>query len=106
MFKDKELREAARNEEKYIETVIGQHYEEIYKYCCRHLSQKEYAEDITQEVFLNFISHIEQYREFGKIRNYLYVIARNMIINFGKRKQRCRIMTAKIIQNRKRQRRL
>ena len=86
MFKDKELREASRNEEKYIETVIGQHYEEIYKYCCRHLSQKEYAEDITQEVFLNFISHIEQYREFGKIRNYLYVIARNMIINFGKRK--------------------
>lgn len=51
MFKDKELREAARNEEKYIETVIGQHYKEIYKYCCRHLSQKEYAEDITQEVF-------------------------------------------------------
>ena len=86
MFKDKELREASRNEEKYIETVIGQHYEEIYKYCCRHLSQKEYAEDITQEVFLNFISHIEQYREYGKIRNYLYVIARNKIINLGKRK--------------------
>ena len=53
MFKDKELREAARNEEKYIETVIGQHYKEIYKYCCRHLSQKEYAEDNGYHLWTN-----------------------------------------------------
>ena len=33
----------------YLEKLITDNYEPIYKYCCRHLNQRQAAEDITQE---------------------------------------------------------
>ena len=34
---------------------------------------------LTQETFLRFLRNVERYREYGKIKNYLYVIAGNVI---------------------------
>ena len=80
------LRKEEYDEKQKLEIIILEHYEEIYKYCYRHLGRKEPAEDITQEVFLKFMVHSGEYREKGKMRNYLYVIARNAIRDFRKKK--------------------
>lgn len=74
----------------YLEKLITDNYEPIYKYCCRHLNQRQAAEDITQETFLKFLNSLDNYRDYGKIRNYLYVIAGNLIRNyFRKPKEIC-----------------
>ncbi len=69
----------------YLEKLITDNYEEIYRYCCCHLNQRQLAEDMTQEVFLRFLNHLDFYQDYGKIRNYLYVIARNLIKNYFKK---------------------
>ncbi len=74
----------------YLEKLITDNYESIYKYCYYHLNQRQAAEDITQEVFLKFLNNLDNYRDYGKIRNYLYVIAGNLIRNyFRKPKETC-----------------
>ena len=69
---------------KEMEEIIRENYGDIYKYCFRHLNRKGEAEDMTQEVFLRFLTHREQYREYGKIKNYLYVIAGNAVKDYWK----------------------
>ncbi len=68
----------------YLEKLITENYESIYKYCCYHLNQRQAAEDLTQEVFLKFLNNLDHYRDHGKIKNYLYVIAGNLIRNYYK----------------------
>lgn len=69
----------------YLEKLIADNYGEIYRYCCLHLNQRQAAEDITQEVFLKFLDSLDSYRDYGKIRNYLYVIAGNLVKNYYKK---------------------
>ena len=45
------------------------------------------AEDLTQEIFAAFFHHLDSYREYGKVRNYLYTIAGNMMKNYYKKKK-------------------
>ena len=66
-------------DEEYRDRLIRENYADIYAYCFRHLGHRETAEDLTQETFLKFLRNVERYREYGKIKNYLYVIAGNVI---------------------------
>ena len=73
-----------------MERLIRENYDEIYRYCWRHTGQRETAEDLTQEVFLKFLGNIGRYREYGKLRNYLYVIAGNLIRDcYRKKRETC-----------------
>ena len=79
------MRREDPDDERFIEDLICENYEDIYKYCYRLLRNKMLAEDITQEVFLKFMCSLERYREYGKRKNYLYVIASNAIKDYFKR---------------------
>lgn len=72
-------------QEGYLEKLITDNYGEIYRYCCLRLDQRQAAEDITQEVFLKFLDSLDSYKDYGKVRNYLYVIAGNLIKNYHKK---------------------
>ncbi len=47
----------------------------IYQYCLLHINDPYEAEDLTQEVFTRFFSNLYRYKEYGKVKNYLYTIA-------------------------------
>lgn len=79
------LRRKDFDDERFIEDLICENYEDIYKYCYRLLRNKMLAEDITQEVFLKFMNSMERYREYGKMKNYLYVIAGNAVRDYLKK---------------------
>ncbi len=64
------------------EVIIRENYICIYKYCFYHLGDRDVAQDITQDVFLKFLKEIDKYREYGKLKNYLYVIAKNSIRDY------------------------
>lgn len=72
------LRRMDRGEAAAIEEFVTKYYPLILRYCRFHLPDREEAEDITQEVFERFFSHLSDYRHRGKLANYLYVIAGNL----------------------------
>lgn len=68
--------------EQAIDIFVRKYYMKILKYCCLHIHDYGYAEDIAQETFEQFFRTLNQYRHYGKALNYLYVIAANKCKNF------------------------
>lgn len=85
MFEEKKIRDLLLDEEK-VEDLVRKYYSDIYKYCFFHLGNKETAQDITQDVFLKFLKSLDTYREYGKLKNYLYVVAKNTIKDFFRKR--------------------
>ncbi|WP_139651751.1 RNA polymerase sigma factor [Raoultibacter phocaeensis] len=54
------------------------HYDDVFRYCYRHIGSREDAQDLTQETFLRFVRSGSRYTERGKPLAYLYTIARNL----------------------------
>jgi len=67
--------------------IYEAYYTNIYEYCYRHVSHREIAQDLTQDVFVKAFSAIDGYRDYGKILNYLYVIARNLCKDYYRKKK-------------------
>ena len=76
------IRKMQDGDESAIERFVEKYYPDILKYSLRHLPSRQDAEDVTQEVFARFFRHFEQYRHYGKAKNYLYVIARNLCTDY------------------------
>lgn len=70
-----------------VEQIVDAHYDAIYRYCYFHVQQKNEAEDLTQDVFMHFIWHIDSYDNQGTPRAYLMKIAKNICINWAKKKK-------------------
>lgn len=68
-----------------VAQIVEEHYEAIFNYCYVRIRQKEEAEDLTQEVFLNFFKAIHRYEDRGKPRAYLFQIAKHLCINWSKK---------------------
>ena len=80
------LRMKQGNEDAF-EKFVRKYYSQILQYCRYHCFDMEYAEDLTQETFLKFISSLQSYHHMGKAKNYLYTIAGNLCKNNAKKKK-------------------
>ncbi|MGL4423542.1 MAG: RNA polymerase sigma factor [Gemmataceae bacterium] len=60
-----------------IETLVGDHYDAIYRYAYRLAGQANEAEDLTQETFHKALKNRAQLREAEKARFWLFQILRN-----------------------------
>ena len=69
-------------DEQAVDVFVKKYYLKILKYCCLHIHDYGYAEDVAQETFEQFFRTLNQYRHYGKALNYLYVIAANKCKNF------------------------
>ena len=67
------------------EELIGRYYAAVFHYCRCWCGDKETAEDLTQETFLRLFRALPDYKERGKFRGYLFLIARRLCINEGKK---------------------
>ncbi len=56
---------------------INEQYDKIYRYCYLRVSNRETAEDLTQETFLRYLEH-PQYHSIDKTLQLLYTIAGNL----------------------------
>lgn len=75
------IRRMKHGDESAVNDFVRQYYKEIYRYCYYKMSDKLQAEDITQDTFMSFFKHFNNYIHKGKAKNYLYVIAGNMCKN-------------------------
>ena len=67
------------------EELIGRYYAAVFHYCRCWCGDRETAEDLTQETFLRLFRSLPDYKEKGRFRGYLFLIARRLCINEGKR---------------------
>jgi RNA polymerase sigma-70 factor (ECF subfamily) len=63
------------------------HADEIYRFCLFKVSNKERAEDLTQEVFTELWQALRKETKVKNTRAFLYTIARNRVIDWYRRKK-------------------
>lgn len=81
------IQKMKQGNEQAFDTFVRKYYNEILKYCSCHCYDTEYAEDLTQETFVNFFAKLSEYHFQGKTKNYLYTIAGNLCKNYYKKKK-------------------
>lgn len=72
------VRSIRRGETEYMDLLIKRHYPSIQKYCYWKTGNAEAAQDLTQETFYRFFRYFHSYTHAGKLRAYLYTIARRL----------------------------
>lgn len=81
------IKKVKSGDEQAGEQLIKKYYSSLYQYCFLHLHDRELAEDMTQETFARYFESLQTYTEYGKLKNYLYRIAGNIIKNYYKKKE-------------------
>jgi RNA polymerase sigma-70 factor (ECF subfamily) len=77
------LVEAARDDRTAFAQLFRRHYDEIFRYCARRLTNRETAEDITSAVFLKMVNNFDTFRgDDDGFRVWLYRIATNEINSY------------------------
>lgn len=59
----------------------------IYRFCLVKTSNKELAEDLTQETFMRYWQSLREGKEMSNTRSFLYTIANNLVIDWYRRKK-------------------
>lgn len=83
----RQIRKLKKGDRQAVNLLFDKYYDRVYGYCYRHVTHRETAQDLTQEVFLKVFKHMEAYQHYGKFENYLYVIAGNLCKDFYKKKK-------------------
>lgn len=75
-----------------FDCIYKSYYLDVYHFLCGLSSNKEIAEDITQETFTKALAAIDSYDGRKDIRAWLFTIARNTYFTYNKRT--CKIIKA------------
>lgn len=59
----------------------------IFRFCLVKTSNKELAEDLTQETFMRFWQSLVDGKEMTNVRSFLYTIANNLVIDWYRKKK-------------------
>jgi RNA polymerase sigma-70 factor, ECF subfamily len=69
-------------------SIYTEMYTPVFKYVFARTRDKELSEDITGDVFMRFLSSLHLYKtQKDTPLSYLFTIARNLLINNGKKKR-------------------
>ena len=67
--------------------IYDRYASDLYRFCLLKVSRREVAEDLTQEVFMKYWQQVRQGTEIGNDRALLYTIARNLVIDWYRKKK-------------------
>ena len=87
MTKNEIEKKLKKGDKEGIRLAFDLYYDKIYGYVYRHVNHRETAQDITSEVFLRMLEHLDNYRNYGRLENYLYVIAGNLCRDYYRKKR-------------------
>lgn len=68
--------------------LVYRYKNDLYQYILAMVRDEGAAEDIFQEVFLNFYRRMNDYQSEGKFKSYLFTSARNRIMNYFRDQKR------------------
>jgi RNA polymerase sigma-70 factor (ECF subfamily) len=81
------IEQIKQRDENACRRFIDLHKDMVFRICLGFFNNKEDAEELTQDVFIEAISNIHAFKKEAKIQTWLYRIAINRSLNF-KRKQK------------------
>lgn len=76
------VKELKNHNKKVFRTVFDTYRHDVYAYSLSLLKQKEYAEEIVQEVFLKVWLNRESLDHRYSFKSYIFTITRNLTLNF------------------------
>lgn len=79
-----------------LKICVNQHYDEILNYMNLHVNNKEEAKDLVQDTFLLITKNIHTYQELSSIRTWCFSIAKNVLIDFYRKKGRIKNLFEKL----------
>jgi RNA polymerase sigma-70 factor (ECF subfamily) len=59
----------------------------IFRFCVLKVSNRELAQDLSQEVFMRYWQSLRKGEDFKNERAYLYTLARNLVIDWYRKKK-------------------
>ncbi|KND49514.1 MAG: RNA polymerase sigma factor [Parcubacteria bacterium C7867-008] len=71
----------------YFLDIHEKHADEIFRFCLMKVSNKEKAEDLTQEAFMRFWQSVRRGETIRQERAFLYTLARNLVIDWYRKKK-------------------
>lgn len=71
-----------------VNELIAMYYPDILRYCLWHVPNRSLAEDITQETFLKAIRYFDSHTNRGRLKPFLYRIAKNTCIDMYRKNSR------------------
>lgn len=77
----------AKENESAFREVLNRHQDAVYQFSFRFLGDPGEAEDITQETFLRLFRTADQYQPQASLRAFLFRIAKNLCIDFIRKKK-------------------
>lgn len=77
----------AEGDERAFGELLHRHQDAVYGFARRMLGDAQEAEDVTQETFLRFYRASGRYRPDAALRTFLLRIARNICIDFHRKKR-------------------
>ncbi|SKA72315.1 RNA polymerase sigma factor [Desulfobaculum bizertense] len=85
---DSELVERiAKGDSAAFDEVLRRYQPRVYSFACRYVKDRDEAADIAQETFLRLYRMASQYRPEAKLSTFLMQIAKNLCIDFLRKKK-------------------
>jgi RNA polymerase sigma-70 factor (ECF subfamily) len=66
---------------RFVEELVAEHYQALYRYAFRLSGSAADAEDLTQEAFCKAQVHASQLRDGGRAKAWLFTILRNVYLH-------------------------
>ncbi len=93
MTNDTFIQRLTDGDQKAFKELFDEHSPKVFNLCLRILRSKEWAEDITQDVFIEVHSSIKNFKSRSSLGTWIYRIAMNKSLNFEKRQKRMLVMS-------------
>jgi RNA polymerase sigma-70 factor, ECF subfamily len=77
----------ALREREAFAALYLRYLDEMGRFCVLRLRNEDAARDATQQIFAQALAGLDQYRETGQFRAWLYTIARHVLANQARRRQ-------------------
>jgi RNA polymerase sigma-70 factor (ECF subfamily) len=86
------VQQCLRGEEPAWEELVRRHTRRIYGLCYRFTSNRQEAEDLTQDVFIRVYKTLNSYRAtYGQFGTWMTSVTRNLLIDHYRRTRRDRV---------------
>lgn len=83
------IKQIQRGDRAAAGALVQRYYPEIHRYLARQLGDREWAEDLSQEVFIAVLQHIDRFDPLrAGFRTWLYRIATNKVIDHVRTQRR------------------
>jgi len=73
---------------KAFEAIVERYQAHVYSYVLSITKNPDYASDILQDVFVRAFKKIKGYNDENKLKNWLFVMARNLTMDFYRKNSR------------------